>query len=81
MYFTICQTADNSDQQITEFITAGFSGQPKGWWDHYITPLQKVEILSAIKLEPITQQHREDAVYSLITTILHHFVGDTKALK
>lgn len=31
MYFTICQTADNSDQQITEFITVGFSGQPKGW--------------------------------------------------
>lgn len=46
-----------------------------------MNPLHKAEILNAVKVGPNTQQQREDVVYTLITTILYHFVGDTNALK
>lgn len=39
-----------------------------------------MKILSAIKIEPNTNQPKEDVVYTLIITILYHFV-DTNALK
>lgn len=41
MYSIICRTVDSSDRQIAKFITVWFSGQLKGWWDHYLGPLQK----------------------------------------
>lgn len=56
MYSTICKIINISDRHITEFVTAGFSGQLKGWWDHYLTPVQKYEILGATKIDPNTNQ-------------------------
>lgn len=77
MYATICTTSQNTDPQITKFITAGFSGQLKGWWDNHLSAEQKLEILHAVKVEPGMQAHREDSVYTLIATICTHFIGDT----
>lgn len=80
MYFTICRITDNSNRQIAEFITAGFSSQLKGWWDHHLTPVEKFEVLGATKVDPNTNQIKEEAVYRLISTILFHFVGGTNAM-
>lgn len=44
--------------QITQFITSRFSGQLKGRRNHYMFPLMKAEILSEVKVEPITNQSR-----------------------
>ena len=45
----------------------------KGWWDHCITSEQKLEIFNAIKIENnVTTQ---DAIYTLMMTILEHFTG------
>lgn len=38
------------------------------------------EVLNSIHIDPNTSQHRED-VYTLITTNLYHFIGDTTTLK
>lgn len=32
-------------------------------------------------MDPTTQQHRVDIVYTLITITLYHFVGDTNVIK
>lgn len=65
MYATICRTSNNTNQQITEFLTARFFGQLKGW-DHHLIPIQKHEILHVVKIEPLTQQPAKDSVYTLI---------------
>lgn len=81
MYSTICRIVDNLDRQFAEFIIAGFFGQLKGWRDHYMTPLQKIEVLNLVSIDPNTTHPRDDVVYALITTILYHFIGDTATLK
>ncbi|XP_028073578.1 uncharacterized protein LOC114275776 [Camellia sinensis] len=52
---------------------------PEGWWDNIITDIQQTEIVTAFKriTDPLTGtvQSEQDAVYTLINTILHHFVG------
>ncbi|KAL7168081.1 hypothetical protein ACSBR2_038512 [Camellia fascicularis] len=79
MYATVCRQYSNSDHAIVKFIINGFTGQLKGWWDNILTPQQHNEILTSVKLEvdPTTQQpvQTEDAVYTLIQTIILHFVG------
>ena len=83
MYSTICKANNNSDANIANFIIAGFTGQLKGWWDNILTPLQRNEILTAKKLiqttapdtKIVTAEYFEDSVYTLIQTILKHFVG------
>ncbi|XP_028061487.1 uncharacterized protein LOC114264954 [Camellia sinensis] len=79
MYSTICKQNDNDDHEIARFPVNGFRGILRGWWDNIITKTQQTEILTAFKrvTEPITGNviTEQDAVYTLINTILHHFVG------
>ncbi|KAG5569936.1 hypothetical protein H5410_059702 [Solanum commersonii] len=51
MYSTICKTNKNSDRTIADMITAGFTGQLKGWWDNYLNQTQRDTILMAVKQE------------------------------
>jgi hypothetical protein len=46
MYATICKQQGNPDRNIAIFITVGFVGQLRGWWDFYLNEVQKEEILS-----------------------------------
>lgn len=87
MYSTVCKQHANSDSSIASFITTGFVRQLRGWWDHYLTESQKLEILNhkkIIKVEPRTSTSttlntattgEEDVVYTLCLSILQHFVG------
>lgn len=75
----MCRTANNRDWQIAD--TARFSSQLKGWPDYSMSPLQKAKILGALSMEPHSQEPKEDIVYTLITTILYHFVRNTNTLK
>ena len=79
MYSTICKQNENDDHEIARFLVNGFTGILKGWWDNIITDTQHAEILTAFKriTDPLTGivQFEQDAVYTLINTILHHFVG------
>ena len=79
MYSTICKQNDNDGHEIARILVNGFTRILKGWWDNIITETQQIEILSAYKriTEPITRnvQIEQDAGYTLINTILHHFVG------
>ena len=63
------------DRQIktTNFITCGFTGILKDWWDCYNHTEQKLEIFNAIKSKNNTQV--QDVVYTLMLTILKHFTG------
>uniref|UniRef100_A0A7N0TRA8 Uncharacterized protein n=1 Tax=Kalanchoe fedtschenkoi TaxID=63787 RepID=A0A7N0TRA8_KALFE len=73
MYSTISKTAGNTDLNIAKMITAGFTGQLKGWWDNYLTPQNKDEILSTVKQEG--GRMIENAVYTLVINIIEHFTG------
>ncbi|KAG5621592.1 hypothetical protein H5410_006810 [Solanum commersonii] len=42
---TICKTNKNSDRSIADMITAGFTGQLKGWWDNYLNQTQRDTLL------------------------------------
>ncbi|PIA27489.1 hypothetical protein AQUCO_07700041v1 [Aquilegia coerulea] len=80
MFATVCKNSNNTDQQTAGCIVAGFTGQLKGWWDNLLTPSQREEILGSVKIEINTsgqQSHVQDAVYTLIQTIIKHFIGNT----
>nr|KYP46182.1 Protein FAR-RED IMPAIRED RESPONSE 1 [Cajanus cajan] len=88
MVCTAYQTAhESSEEAITNIIVSGFTGQLKGWWDHYLTEAQKLGIFSAIKIddngEPIFNNGETilDAVNTLIFTIAQHFIGDPSLWK
>lgn len=51
MYSTICKTKENTDRQIVEFIYRRVFWLIKSWWDHYLTPKQRYEVINAIKLK------------------------------
>ncbi|KAG5579249.1 hypothetical protein H5410_049876 [Solanum commersonii] len=73
MYSTICKTNKNSDKTIADMITAGFTGQLKGWWDNYLNQTQRDTILMAVKQEG--DQLTQNAVYTLVLNIIEHFSG------
>jgi hypothetical protein len=85
MYSTVCKQQQNSDSSIASYITTGFVGQLRGWWDHYLSDTQKKEILSHKKVIKVEESSssivttamtgEEDAVYTLCLSILQHFVG------
>ena len=90
MYANVCKAAHNGDTAIAEFITAGFTGQIRGWWDNVLTPKKRDEILNAFKIihtptstkneqgHDVVIQHtssQEDDVYTLATSIIQAFVG------
>ncbi|QHO58653.1 uncharacterized protein DS421_3g92460 [Arachis hypogaea] len=79
---------ETSEEAIANVIVAGFSGQPKGWWDNYLSDSKKYLIFSAIKVndqnEPIIGEDGEpipDAVNTLIFIIASHFIGDPSLWK
>ena len=89
MYSSICRhTNNNNDHAICKMIIAGFTGQLRGWWDNFLTPEEKYAIMNAQKeeikreagtdekgqpAERVTTHKVEDAVYTLVLTILEHF--------
>ncbi|MFS8026437.1 hypothetical protein Hanom_Chr16g01486711 [Helianthus anomalus] len=73
MYATIAKNNQNTDSTVCKMITAGFTGQLKGWWDNYIKPENQDQIYSHVKKE--SERDISDAVYTLIGTIIEHFTG------
>ena len=73
MYSTICKTNGNDDVTVAKMIVAGFTGQLKGWWDNYLPVNQKEEIYKTVRQE--NGQLVQNAVYTLVVTILEHFTG------
>ncbi|KAG5620076.1 hypothetical protein H5410_005294 [Solanum commersonii] len=82
MYATICKSVNNIDRTICKMIIAGFTGQLRGWWDNYMTMDAKAAVINAkAATEGVDNlgfalvKNREDAVYTLVLTILEHFSG------
>ncbi|KAG5573016.1 hypothetical protein H5410_062782 [Solanum commersonii] len=71
MYSTIYKINKNSDKTITDMITAGFTGQLKGWWDNYLNQEQRDRVLLVVKQEG--DQVTQNAVYTLVLNIIEHF--------
>ena len=73
---------EKSNHQIAHLIVIGFTGQLKGWWDHYLNSDDKNKILTVVKREidgsviMTDRQSSQDTVNTLIFTISKHFVGD-----
>ncbi|XP_058181167.1 uncharacterized protein LOC131299598 [Rhododendron vialii] len=74
MYSTICTNNKNEDKEVAGWITVGFTGMLKGWWDNILTTNQRQEILNAVKTTE-TGTIKQDAVYTLVQSIILHFVG------
>ncbi|QHO38766.1 uncharacterized protein DS421_4g123240 [Arachis hypogaea] len=79
---------ETSEEAIANVIVSGFSGQLKGWWDNYLSDVQKQSIFSAIKVndqnKPIIGDNGKptpDAINTLIFTIASHFIGDPSLWK
>ena len=81
-----------SDHQIAQVLVTGFTRQLKDWWDKYLDEATRQQILSHHVIRPTTQiikeegpstrtevQHErvEDAVNTLIYTLIEFFVGDS----
>ena len=84
IYAITCKTHKNPKHGIIHAIVASFSGQLRGWWDHYPAESDKQKILTASKLDesgrPIKSETGEplpDMIYTLIINIYKHFIGDT----
>nr|XP_033513040.1 uncharacterized protein LOC117277755 [Nicotiana tomentosiformis] len=82
MYSTICKSVKNTDRTICKMIIAGFTGQLRGWWDNHLSVEEKVFVINATATDEGVDNigmalvvGREDAVYTLILTILEHFNG------
>jgi hypothetical protein len=91
MYSSVCKSIGNQDRDIAIFIINGFTGSLKGWWDNFLTQIQRDEIISAEKtevievkqeqgqLQPIQAQQMtqqsQDAVYTLVQAVILHFIG------
>ncbi|XP_070049869.1 uncharacterized protein, partial [Nicotiana tomentosiformis] len=61
---------------------SGFTSQLRGWWDNYLTIEERAMVINAQatdegidNLGMALVANREDAVYTLILTILEHFNG------
>ena len=76
-----------SDHQIAHLIVTNFTGQLKGWQDHYLNNDDRNQILTTVKREidgsviMIDRQPSQDAFNTLIFTITKHFVGDPNQYK
>ena len=77
---TVYKNHGKSDHQIAHLIVTSFTGQLKGWWDHYLNNDDRNKILTAIKRETNgsvimkDRQPSQEAVNTLIFTITKHFV-------
>ncbi|KAG5572334.1 hypothetical protein H5410_062100 [Solanum commersonii] len=82
MYATICKSVSNIDKTICKMIIAGFTDQLRRWWDNYMPSDARATVINAKAVNEGVDnlgfalvQNREDAVYTLILTILEHFSG------
>ncbi|KAG5594894.1 hypothetical protein H5410_036126 [Solanum commersonii] len=82
MYATICKSVSNTDKTICKMIIAGFTSQLRGWWDNYMSSDARATVINVKAVNEGVDnlgfalvQNREDAVYTLILTILEHFSG------
>ncbi|KAL4565433.1 hypothetical protein LXL04_029527 [Taraxacum kok-saghyz] len=72
----------NTQPQIINIIISGFTGTLKGWWDFYVTPDEKINILSATKtiVKQENGQHiqtkEDDMVNALVFALIKNFIGD-----
>ncbi|XP_075091668.1 uncharacterized protein LOC142171862 [Nicotiana tabacum] len=58
---------------IAYMITAGFTGQLKGWWDNCLKLEQRAEVMGAVKIE--NGQNVQNNVYTFVLNIIEHFSG------
>ncbi|XP_049359534.1 uncharacterized protein LOC125824229 [Solanum verrucosum] len=70
------------DQDTGSLKTVGFTGQLRGWWDNYMSIEKQPAVINAIadnkgvdNLGMSLLKNREEAVYTLVLTILEHFNG------
>ncbi|KAG5629322.1 hypothetical protein H5410_001039 [Solanum commersonii] len=82
MYATIYKSVSNTDKTICKMIIARFTDQLRGWWDNYMPSDARAAVINAKatnegvdNLGFALVQNREDAMYTLILTILEHFSG------
>ncbi|XP_075106865.1 uncharacterized protein LOC107791933 [Nicotiana tabacum] len=73
---------EERDWNQTNTSYSGFTGQLRGWWDNYLTVEERAMVINAQatdggvdNLGMALVANREDAVYTLILTILEHFNG------
>ncbi|XP_075097900.1 uncharacterized protein LOC142175220 [Nicotiana tabacum] len=73
---------EERDWNQTNMSYSGFTGQLHGWWDNYLTVDERSMVINAKATEDGIDNlgmalvaNREDAVYTLILTILEHFNG------
>ncbi|RDX69481.1 hypothetical protein CR513_51399, partial [Mucuna pruriens] len=77
MAATTHKTRGCSDKSAALAIIQGFTGQLKGWWDNLCTDNDRAIILNSVKNET----NQEDAVATLIYTIIQNFIGDPNIFK
>ncbi|KAG5580828.1 hypothetical protein H5410_051455 [Solanum commersonii] len=82
MYANICKSVSNTDKTICKMIIARFTGQLRGWWDNCMPSDARAAVINVKatnegvdNLGFALVQNREDAMYTLILTILEHFSG------
>ncbi|XP_075103464.1 uncharacterized protein LOC142178045 [Nicotiana tabacum] len=73
---------EERDWNQTNTSYSGFTGQLRGWWDNYLTIEDRAMVINAKAIDEGVDNlgmalvaNREDAVYTLILTILEHFNG------
>ncbi|GJW92742.1 hypothetical protein Tco_0172414, partial [Tanacetum coccineum] len=76
------KTRNSNEEKIVKVLISGFTGSLKGWWDNYVTDMEKAIICSAkktiVKVENNVQvqTQEDDMVNTLIYAILKNFVGN-----
>ncbi|KAL7248333.1 hypothetical protein ACSBR2_003117 [Camellia fascicularis] len=79
MFAAVCKKNENTDHQVARFIVSGFTGILKGWWDNVLATAQNDDILGSTRTTIDTdtglETEEQDAVYTLVNTIVLHFVG------
>ncbi|KAG5630947.1 hypothetical protein H5410_002664 [Solanum commersonii] len=80
MYATICNSVKNTNRVICKMNVEGFTSQLREWWDNYLSREEKTSIFYAVAIDAgidnlgmALVQNREDAVYTLVMTILENF--------
>ena len=88
MYANACIANGNKEKEAAQLIVVGFSGQLRGWWDHYLDDNQRHAIIEAVKLDqhgrPVvlvneqgqSQGNVSDAISTLLYNIVYHFAGN-----
>lgn len=75
---TAYKTHQHTDHQIAQILIYEFTGNLKGWWDNCVSSLDKIRILTVIKVEQsgIGIDQTQDVIATLIYTITKNFIGE-----